>query len=194
MNRSRAERFIVFSYFVALLILLAGCANQVRTSNIQVQGSSVAGWVTFTFLPDQTPATAATGTWRALLAQDILVALNGKRYRYFVNRRTDMLIAYHVTLNGNEPISTLMSYSGYKYGPIPPIQIDPAKIQDPKRRGIVPPGTIVIDIIDARRRQLIWRGWSITGLESAPQTIKQRLQIKAAVDSILSKFPERTRR
>ena len=55
-------------------------------------------------------------------------------------------------------------------------------------------GTIVIDLIDARSRRLVWRGWAeggIDGVVDDQASMEQR--IDEAVARILEKFPSRGR-
>jgi hypothetical protein len=189
MNRSRIKRFAVSYFSVALFSLLASCANELKTGNVQLQNASLKGWNTFAFLPDSTAPAPNTGSWRALISQDILSSLNRKRYRYFINRRTDKLVAFHITLNDNEPISTLQTYSGYKFAPGNSLQIEPAKIRNSKKPGAILPGTLVVDLIDTRSHQLIWRSW--INLANLQKNRNHQILLKSAIDTLLAKIPER---
>jgi hypothetical protein len=51
------------------------------------------------------------------------------------------------------------------------------------------PGTLVVDIWDARTGHLIWRGWSEGALLSAPETDELPEFIDMAVGKIMEKFP-----
>ncbi len=51
--------------------------------------------------------------------------------------------------------------------------------------------TLVVDVVDARTNQLIWRGWANKSLGHEPEPEPKRIQKYAseAVEKILAKFP-----
>ena len=50
-------------------------------------------------------------------------------------------------------------------------------------------GTLVLDIIDARKDELIWRGWATKSLDADPRPEKVRMYVDEAVAEILEEFP-----
>ncbi len=48
---------------------------------------------------------------------------------------------------------------------------------------------LVLDVVDARTDELIWRGWATKSLEDNPTPEAVRKYVKAAVEKILEKFP-----
>jgi|HubBroStandDraft_6_1064221.scaffolds.fasta_scaffold14235_3 hypothetical protein len=175
--------------------LFAGCASQIQTGNRQAPSANFARRVTFRFLPDKSQeaseAVSNTSYWRGEIGQDILAAMNGKGYRFFPNRKTDLLIAYHIVLVENEAVTTLDNYSGYNLTADQAAQADLAQFQDPKRPGEASKGILIIDFIDPTKKQLLWRGWGKADFDRTqpgPSLIKLT---KLAVDRILVKFPSR---
>ena len=89
-----------------------------ETGSQQAPDANFARRSTFRFVPDKSHAAAeavASGPdWRGLISQDILTALNAKGYRFFPNRQTDLLVAFHIVLTENESVTTLDNYLGYQ--------------------------------------------------------------------------------
>ena len=50
-------------------------------------------------------------------------------------------------------------------------------------------GTLVLDIIDVRKDELIWRGWATKSLDADPRPEKVRMYVDQAVAEILEEFP-----
>ena len=50
-------------------------------------------------------------------------------------------------------------------------------------------GTLVLDIIDTRTNELIWRGWANTVLDHDPEPEKVQMYVDEAVRKILEEFP-----
>ncbi len=48
---------------------------------------------------------------------------------------------------------------------------------------------LVLDVVDARTDELIWRGWATKSLEDNPTPEAVRKYVKAAVEKILERFP-----
>ncbi len=172
--------------FVALF---AGCATSIQTGNQPVPGASFARRSTFRFLPDKSrEAVSNTPYWRAEIGQDILSAMNARGYRFFPNRKTDLLVAYHIVLVENEAITTLDNYSGYN---LPENQAALVQFQDPKRPGQAAKGILIIDFIDPNKKQLLWRGWAKADIDQILPGPSLNKFTKSAVDQILAKLPSR---
>ena len=50
-------------------------------------------------------------------------------------------------------------------------------------------GTLVLDIIDARTNELIWRGWANTVLDHDPEPEEVHMYVNEAVRKMLEEFP-----
>ena len=50
-------------------------------------------------------------------------------------------------------------------------------------------GTLVLDIVDARTDELIWRGWAEDALDDNPRPEKVQMYVNEAVEKILENFP-----
>lgn len=50
-------------------------------------------------------------------------------------------------------------------------------------------GTLIIDIVDPKENELIWRGWASRALDDDPRPEMVQMYVAAAVQKILKKFP-----
>jgi hypothetical protein len=176
----------------ALLLSFAGCTTTIDSGTEPTPGAVFAGRSTFRFLPDKSQADQTTAAWRAVISQEILAALNIKRYRFFPLRKTDLLlVGFHIVLAENENVQTMDTYLGYTVAAGPAAQGDLSRFQDPKRPGAASQGLLVIDFIDPKKNVLLWRGWAKTSLRPNMSQEKFQELSKEAVNKILATFPAR---
>jgi hypothetical protein len=197
MIKSFSRIALYLSFGSLLVMLLASCASMNSGSHFE-PGATLAGRTTFRFLPDRTidasEAVSNRAYWRNAISQDIVSALNAKGYRFFPTRQTDFLVAFHIVLKENETVTTFDNYFGYDLSADQLAQADLKKFQDPKRAGTAAQGILVIDIIDPKKRTLLWRGWTKSNLDRQQPGEKLQALAKAAVDRTLASLPARTRR
>src|SRR6266436_3908190 len=114
-------------------------------------------------------------------------ALLAKGYRFFPNRQTDFLVAYHIVLADHEALTGLDSDLAPGQAGI----VDISKLQDRQHPGEAAKGAIIIDLIDPKQNKLLWRGWARTKFERVqPGPSMEKLR-KLSVDLILEKLPSR---
>ena len=114
--------------------------------------------------------------------------LLGKHIRQAVNRvldqhglqkdldAPDLLVAYHSRLRRRRDVDV------YTYGYWAPRAVDVDQHHE---------DVLVLDFVDRRTNQLVWRGWSVETIDfyaSDPRRQRQRLQ--KAVEEILKRYPQ----
>jgi hypothetical protein len=180
---------------ILLALSFAGCATKFETGSQQTSSANFARRSTFRFVPDKSQAAreavASGPDWRGIISQDILTVLNAKGYRFFPNRQTDLLVAFHIVLTDHESVTTLDNYLGYPLTPSQSAQTDLSKFQDPNHPGEASKGTLIIDLVDPKKKVLLWRGWAKTKVDLKQSGDKLRAVAKEAVNQILAKFPSR---
>ena len=117
--------------------------------------------------------------------------MNAKGYRFFPNRKTDLLVAFHIVLMENETVTTLDNYSGLRFDGQP----------DVLKRIL---RNFRIRIIRDKRPKEFWS--SISSIQRRKSSVARlgegRLRLvqpgeklqdlaKLAVDQILAKLPSR---
>jgi hypothetical protein len=180
------------SHFRSLLAtlcfcLLTGCSALLETGSRQAPDASFARRSTFRFLTDKSAPTSTSNYWRAEIGQAILSSLNAKGYRFFPNRQTDFLVAYHIVLADHEALAGLDP----DLAPGQTAIVDISKLQDRQHPGEAAKGAIIIDLIDPKQNKLLWRGWARTKFEHVQPGPPMAKLAKLAVDRILEKLPSR---
>lgn len=93
-------------------------------------------------------------------------------------RRPDLLIVYHVGLANRVNVSQW----GYRYGPY----------WGPGRVGVYGyrEGTLIIDFVDAQKKELVWRGIAQKDLTEMSGSPKEReKELNKIIERLLSPFP-----
>lgn len=165
------------------MVLLAGCAAPVH---YQYNSASYAAWHTFAW-----KAQAAGVIRNPILDSGILATrvekavsaiLEGRGYRKVASAgEADFLVTYHTALQRELQSSPSV---GFAYGAFWP-SVGTVFINQPSARD-VQKGSLILDVIDARTKKLVWRGWITRVLEQGNYTQKG---VDNAVRRILSKFP-----
>jgi Domain of unknown function (DUF4136) len=183
---------MTLSYFRPLVLtlcfcLLIGCSALLETGSRQAPEASFARRSTFRFLPDISAPISTSNYWRGEIGRALLSALNAKGYRFFPNRQTDFLVAYHIVLADHEVLAALDPDLAPGQAGI----VDISKLQDRQHPGEAGKGAIVIDLIDSKQKKLLWRGWARTKFEQVQAGPAMERLAKLAVDRILEKLPGR---
>jgi hypothetical protein len=91
----------------------------------------------------------------------------------------DFLITYHT---GSEEKINITSY-GYGYGPYWGAWGGPFEVQQYTE------GTLVLDFVDAKSRQIVWRGIATKAFASRPKPSETEGKINEVVGKLLAGFP-----
>ena len=185
--------------FFILTLVLSSCGPKVRTEKkAQVNFNQFSS---FAFLPNQD--TIKTSRYDNALVNEIVideVRKNMQRLDYRLDRnQPDLLVYYHlmfdegVSVNAS-PVYTNYSYyrPGYYVGPYYRNYIYDNYFTIPRIAGTtiqeVPykEGTIVVDIINRRTNEIIWRGKANDVV--TPSNLEARL--RDYVNAIFSQFPK----
>jgi hypothetical protein len=167
---------------LAVALTAGGCAA-LAVSSYGERGFDVRRYRTFAWGP---PDTFSTGDPRLdsnrFFAERVRMRveqeLAARGFERTTSASPDLLVHYHASVT--QEIDTGTFDREYQHGD----QASPPDVYDA--------GTLVIDLVDARARQLVWRGWakgSVEGLIDDQQWLEKR--IDDAVTRILSRLPRR---
>jgi hypothetical protein len=92
----------------------------------------------------------------------------------------DMLIAYHAS--GKETIDTSPQDYGYAYGRWAHSDVSVQSYRE---------GTLIIDLIDAGTKELVWRGWATGTVQENLSSAEREKRIREAVARIMDQYPPR---
>jgi hypothetical protein len=175
--------------------LLWGCATSVDVSTDYDRGANFSHYTTFKWYQETPMARRdSTRSYDTFLDKRIKAAVEGNLTRKGFRRvdvNPDVLVAYDVKVVTKQEIRPDYAYApgwyggyGYWYGYrynygysrfAAPMYID--QYQD---------GTIIIDLIDGKDNELIWRGWGQMEVGSANVT---EAEVNRIIGHILEKYP-----
>ncbi|HWI17667.1 MAG TPA: DUF4136 domain-containing protein [Vicinamibacterales bacterium] len=131
---------------------LAGCATMMVSSHVE-RGVNFAGFVTYEWgppdnLPVGDPRLDNNPFFNDYLQGAIEKKLAARGYERADKGNGDLLVHYHATVNQRLDVYSVDARYGYCYGNCEP------QISDYEQ------GTLVIDLVDAKTKKVVWRGWS----------------------------------
>jgi hypothetical protein len=166
-----------------LAVMIAGCAAPVH---VEYNSASYAQWHNFAW---QAPKEGAvrnpilnSGILTTRVEKAVSATLGNAGYSKVASPgEADFLVTYHTALElRNQPqpsISFAYGTFGPGYNTLFLTQPGPQQIQE---------GSLIIDVIDARTKKLVWRGWITSGLQ---QSNYSQQAVDHAVQRIFAKFP-----
>ncbi len=186
-----------FRYFllIALAALLGSCSKSLSIYSDFDRSAHVDAYRTFGWAS----INAAESSNAPLYANE----LNDKRIKKFISvemesrgyvlsdQKPELLLHYHIIVDNKTGVSSSPGpyYHGY-YGPYryyyPYWGYSQINVYNYKER------TLIIDLIDASKNDLVWRAWVSPFLEDNP-TDKTEADIREAVMMIFTKFPYRAK-
>jgi hypothetical protein len=176
-------------------VLIAGCANTYHVETMAAPDIRLSAITTFRVLPAPRPqyGHAQAGPYdpmmnnsiaNSALRDTITQALVGRGY--ILNERfADVDVAIYASAHQKLDV-TLWDY-GYPYWPR-----SEWSNQHAKRVTEYTEGTVIVDVLLRRSRELVWRGMGTAVLSEDPQADVKELQ-KAAI-AVIKKFPRAERR
>lgn len=180
----------------ALVLAFTACAPKVAVDKANVNFSK---YRTFAWMDSDVKAGQNPLYYNDLASQNVENAVNkvlNDKGLAKANRRPDLLIGYHFFVE--EKTRTVANNTGALYGPYYGWGRWGWSGWGPSWWGWGGPqytqeqyqaGTLVVDMVDARTKQLVWRG-SIQDAVSNPARIGE--QLTRQVKDIVEKFPDRS--
>lgn len=179
-----------------LVLLLAGCAFLAACSTPKTHsrvGSTCCfpKVKTYAFVPDKAMRAAEglsnDAVWHEEITKAISEELATKKLTQATVANRDVFVAFHFVWKSDETTMLVNNYAGYKLSKKETEQADLSKIID--AAGKADSVTLVIDVIDPVKREIIWRGWT----QSKPhphRTVQERKEgIRRVVHRVLADFP-----
>jgi hypothetical protein len=185
-------RFVGLALVAGLLVALAGCAEtqrQVRSDYDRTANFNA--YRTFDFYTDAGRSPTG-GDYSTLIAQRIEAAIEREMVArgYVRAQNPDLLVNFRVTVKNVQKVSTVPTagppaYS-YRYGAYRgwPTYSYETWVRDYDE------GTLLIDLVDAGRQQLVWEGAG-TGRVTQKKLDNIEATVNAAVAAIFERYPFR---
>jgi hypothetical protein len=173
----------------AAAVTLVGCGSgiQVRTDFDPTAGFS--GYQTYQWAERTPEGTDDPRVYNDITARRIRLAvdeaLQAKGFRE-ASANADFLVAWHGAIDGKMSLTTVQSGYGYGYGWYGPgVGISSAQTYVNEWDE----GTLLIDVIDAARRELVWRGTGTATLREERDPERIQANINEAAAKVLKDFP-----
>jgi hypothetical protein len=167
-------------YLAALAaVAAAGCTERVAVSSASAPNLDATPYHTFGMMPATAPATP--DSVRAAIGRTIRTDLEhsfaGRGYTESAN--PDFLIAYY---GGTGDV---IDVKAYPYGYSGMSNVAKMNVTD------YPAGTLIVDVVDAKTNQLVWRGQGTNRIPNDSDLYSR--QIAVAVRDIVAQFPKATK-
>jgi hypothetical protein len=167
---------------IGILLFLTGCSNEIRVKTDYDREVNLKLYKTYDWLP----AKDIEDRNNPLVYNE----LSDKRIKKAVNMQfqikgiqhmaynPDMRVHYHIIIDDKSVVRP--SAYGYYYSPYwMRNQMDVYQYRE---------GTLIIDLMDAKNNNLIWRGWGVAVLDTNDRDLSEA-EINDAVYKILREFP-----
>jgi hypothetical protein len=153
---------------------LISCSSVAVKSDFDAN-ANFAQYKTFDFMPHRTAAPGGNPLNNKRVEAAIEQELVAKGLQKQAAGRPDLLVAYHTNVKDKIDVDTY----GYRYGRYGRRVGTYATVQKYQQ------GTVVVDLVDAKERELVWRGWAKG--EASDSVSKEK--IDDTVAKILAKYP-----
>ena len=174
-----------------LLALLAGASLACATVRVTVDydpNEDFSSYRTFAWFPIVRPSSdpeVASPLVDARIRAAVARELEAKGYRQVIDRTPDFYVTWHVSVEDKLDVYTVdRGYVG-SWGYV--VSIPETRVRQYEE------GTLLIDVADAREKQLVWRGVGKGRLRRQPTPEQLTADVDGAVAEILERFPPEPR-
>ncbi|HET9982683.1 MAG TPA: DUF4136 domain-containing protein [Longimicrobiales bacterium] len=176
---ARGARGVAGSVLVALVAALAGCAHRAATNVAYNPSVDFSRYRTYSWR-EGTPPPAKLTDIQIMAGVEKQLAERGLRR---VDHDGDLTVTYHMSTEKSLDITTY----DYVTGPYWSTYWYPGGTQTVVKE--VKQGTLVVDLIDRRRNELVWRGIGTDRLPNNPASVARR--VDDVTEKMFDKFPPR---
>lgn len=176
---SSMRSFALVLPLAAGLTVLTGCGS-VRVNADFDPSVDFSNYESYAWLPDPAKDGDPRGE-NPLVHRRVRTAIDDQlRFQGFslTSRRPDFWVGYHFSLDRELDVGTVDRYYGYgpRWGPA-------------VENEVYEEGTLIIDVIDARAKALVWRGVGSKRVEWSPTPVEMMRNIRLGVGDVLAEFP-----
>jgi hypothetical protein len=162
-----------------VLMVLAGCASMTIRTDYD-QDVDFAKYKTFDWLPKSGPLAPGRQLLNPFMEERVKSAIETQLASKGYVRETEGKPNFRIAIHAGARDQLNVTDYGYHYGPRGRWGSRYVEVYTYKE------GTLILDFVDPRLQQLIWRGWAVGAL-AGPEQVEE--QITDSVRRILDKFP-----
>ena len=168
----------VMAVFVAsVFIFLASCSS-ISVNTDYDQQADFSAYKTFAWIPQRKGAAARNPLMDKRIKKAVNEELIAKGYTGNTSG-PDLLLAYHTGMRSKVDV-TSWGYGYGRYWRYPGGGVSVYQYQE---------GTLVLDIVDAQKKELVWRGIAQKALSETSSVEKREENLKKIVAKLLKNFP-----
>lgn len=176
------RRIVVLTLVIAVSAAAAGCASLTASAHVE-RGINFGEYVTYDWEPRDSvpvgdPRLDNNPFFNDYLQGAIEKRLAAKGYAPAEGQQPDLLIHYHANVSQKLDVYGADREYGYTYGVREPQVVDYEQ------------GTLVVDIVDARTKRVVWRGWAqdtMTGIIDNQDRLEK--QVDEGVSKMMQLLP-----
>ncbi|WP_242928895.1 DUF4136 domain-containing protein [Pontibacter vulgaris] len=195
-------RYFNACYFLLILTLFSACvatSGISHTNTILAPKTNLTKYKTFAWYQDKPAAEPVFDKgYNAALDKNIRLAIEQELLKKGYQKATgkaDMLLAYDVSVSvpveKDKPENFAPGF-GYSYGYMAGYRYKYGDAGLPGYRAVdlFKQGTLILDVVDTKSKQLLWRGWTEGAIENFKASAGT---VHKEVETILNKFPAATK-
>lgn len=195
--KSNKLRSLLRQISLAVLLLLAhACTTGTTLNNTYAPDANFRVYQTYGWYKAElpSPVSGSGPGYTTLLDLKVKQAIESELVRRGLRPAEgtpDLLIAYDIALPANSAPAADTAYApgfgyGYSYWFGYRYRYDVSAVTDYRSVASMPPGTLIIDLIDPDNNTLVWRGWYDAGIDP---TLAAGHDINKAVAAVMSGYP-----
>jgi hypothetical protein len=175
---------------VVVVVLLGGCSG-LRVETGFDPRASFDGYRTYAWLshPAGRDLRHNIPMLQRLVTQMVEEALDRKGFDKEIGGSPDFLVGYHTAVEGRLDAAAVNSYYGYGFDWSPWHYPGRPEVQTDTYLRYYEEGVLIIDIVDARSNQLVWRGTARADLKRDATDEEREARVSKAVRKLLDDFP-----
>jgi len=171
---------------ISLVVLAVGCAPTLKVETDFDPGANFSDYKTFNWKEVTIPgdALADNSILKNVVKSAIQEEMTKKGFRLQEGGGADLVVVFHGRRQYSAEITNWRAYGWYNpwWGPYGGYTTVSTYRE----------GTLVIDIVDAKKKQLVWRGLGTKSIEGYTDSEKRNRMIKNAITKIFNKFPPKS--
>lgn len=172
---------------VAALMVMAACSPEIRVFSDHDPEYDLGKYITFSFIKNENIESENNPLYYNELNDKRIKSavkdqLINKGYDY-TEEPSELIVHYHIIVDDQ----TLVTTDPHAYLYSPNWMHFRTNIQQYRE------GTLIIDVMEAKSKNLIWRGWAVSALDAAntPEEIDRLVQ--STIARIFKKFPKKSK-
>jgi hypothetical protein len=186
MTNSRTSRLASFTASALALVALGGCGGGIDVQSDYDPGADFDRFSTYTWAVRTNAGNDDPRVYNAITRQRVKTAVNrALQAKGYTEEATDgdFLVAWHGAIEGRMSYQTINSHYGYGWGWYGGVGVSNTYVNEWDE------GTLLVDIVDARTNELVWRG-TATGTIDQNRTPEQaQADLDDAARKLLASFP-----